>query len=156
LSTWDDGGWGNLVKQGKYRDNRFSDDLVTACAAMIKEWHPSPMPTWVTCIPSLRHPTLVPDFAKRLAQKLNLPFHLVLDKSEDRPEQKTMENSSQQAKNVDGSLKLSGRIPAGSAFLVDDMVDSRWTLTVATWLLRSHGCGVVFPLVLADTGNSDD
>jgi len=36
--------------------------------------------------------------------------------------------------------------------LVDDMVDSRWTLTVAAWLLRSHGCGAVWPLALAQTG----
>ena len=37
--------------------------------------------------------------------------------------------------------------------LVDDMVDSRWTLTVAAWLLRSHGSGEVFPLALALTGH---
>jgi ATP-dependent DNA helicase RecQ len=156
LSTWGDAGWGKLVKQGKYVDQHFSDDLVTACVAMIKEWHPNPMPTWITCVPSLRHPTLVPDFANRLAQRLGLAFYPILEKSEHRPEQKTMANSAQQAKNVDGSLKLSGKIPVGNVFLVDDMVDSRWTLTVATWLLRSHGSGAVFPLVLADTGNSDD
>jgi ATP-dependent DNA helicase RecQ len=36
--------------------------------------------------------------------------------------------------------------------LVDDMVDSRWTLTAAAWLLRSHGSGEVFPLALALAG----
>jgi len=38
---------------------------------------------------------------------------------------------------------------------VDDMVDSRWTLTVATCLLRSHGSGEVFPLALAYTGHDE-
>jgi ATP-dependent DNA helicase RecQ len=40
----------------------------------------------------------------------------------------------------------------GPVILVDDMVDSRWTITVAAWLLRSQGCEAVHPLVLADTG----
>jgi ATP-dependent DNA helicase RecQ len=40
--------------------------------------------------------------------------------------------------------------------LVDDMVDSRWTLTVAAWLLRSHESGVVWPLALAQTGSGSN
>lgn len=63
LCTWNDAGWGRLVKQGKYHDNNFADDLVAACVKMIHEWSPQPAPTWVTCIPSLRHPDLVPNFA---------------------------------------------------------------------------------------------
>ena len=39
----------------------------------------------------------------------------------------------------------------GSVLLVDDMVDSRWTITVASWLLRSNGSGEVFPIALALT-----
>ena len=46
-----------------------------------------------------------------------------------------------------------GALPTGPVLLVDDMVDSRWTLTVAAWLLRSHGSGEVFPLALALTGH---
>ena len=61
-----------------------------------------------------------------------------------------MENSVQQARNVDGGLAFSlDRSPSGPVLLVDDMVDSRWTLTVAAWLLRSRGSGVVWPLALA-------
>jgi ATP-dependent DNA helicase RecQ len=43
---------------------------------------------------------------------------------------------------------------SGSVLLIDDMVDSRWTMTVASWLLRSNGSGVVFPLALALTGRA--
>ena len=81
---------------------------------MVREWNPQPAPTWVTCVPSLRHPDLVPDFARRLAAALGLPFHTVLAKTDDRPEQKTMANSTQQARNIDGSLALSGQpVPHG-------------------------------------------
>ncbi|MCK5428749.1 MAG: hypothetical protein KAI94_04715, partial [Anaerolineales bacterium] len=65
------------------------------------------------------------------------------------PEQKTMQNSSMQARNVHGSLSFSGDIPCFPVLLVDDIVDSRWTLTLAGWLLRSNGSGPVYPFTLA-------
>lgn len=156
LCMWGDAGWGSLVRQGKLRDRRFADQLVEACAAMVRPWSPQPAPAWVTCIPSRRHPELVPDFARRLATALNLPFHPVLEKTDDRRAQKEMENSSQQARNVDGSLRIHGNVPAGAVLLVDDMVDSRWTMTVAAYLLLSNGSGPVHPLALASTAHADE
>lgn len=156
LCVWSDAGWAGLVRRGKYEDGRFSDDLIQAMVSMIREWNPQPAPAWVTAIPSLRHPELVPDFGARLAATLGLPFRMALEKTGERPEQKTMANSTQQARNVDGSLGLSNvAFPPGPALLIDDMVDSRWTLTVATWLLRSHGAGEVYPVALAQTGQGD-
>ena len=153
LCIWGDAGWGGLVSRGKYRDRRFSDDLLKACVCLVQEWKPQPAPRWLTCIPSLRHPDLVPDFARRLAAALCLPFDAVLEKTDDRPEQKTMANSIQQALNIDGSFVVNKKtLSAEPVLLLDDMVDSRWTMTVAAWLLRSHGSGEVFPLALALTG----
>ena len=156
LCLWNDAGWGGLVRQGKYHDRKFSDDLVEACRKLIEEWTPQPFPEFVTCIPSRRHPNLVPDFARRLALSLNLPFKQVLIKTDDRPEQKLMENSTQQARNIDGSLALTDdeELTDRPLLLIDDMVDSRWTVTVATWLLRSNGSGQVWPLALAQVGSS--
>lgn len=154
LCVWGDAGWGRVVRQGKYHDGTFNDDLVEACVKMIKEWNPQPSLAWVTCIPSLCHPDLVPDFAQRLATALRLPFHIVLIKTDSRPPQKKMENSTQQARNVDGSLAIAGKpIPHGAVLLVDDMVDSRWTLTVAAWLLRTSGSGLVWPMTLSYSGH---
>jgi ATP-dependent DNA helicase RecQ len=158
LCMWGDAGWGSLVQQGKYEDNHFADELVQACVTMIKTWNPAPFPAWVTAIPSLRHPSLVPDFAKRLAQALNLPYHDVIMKTGERPEQKTMANNVQQARNLDGALAIKPKalpLPKGAVLLVDDMVDSRWTFTVAAWLLRNHGSGPVFPAALASTSLSE-
>jgi len=126
---------------------------VKACTELVTEWAPEPRPEWVTCVPSRRHPKLVPDFARRLAAALHLPFYAVLDKTDDREEQKRMANSIQQARNIDGSLAVNtSTLPATPVLLVDDMVDSKWTLTVAAYLLISHGSGPVFPLGLALTG----
>jgi ATP-dependent DNA helicase RecQ len=157
LCFWGDSGWSELVRQGKYTHQYYPAELVKACKDMVNEWKPDPAPTWVTCIPSLRHPELVPDFAARLAGALNLPFYPVLTKTEARRPQKEMANSSQQALNVDGSLEINiEQLPEGSVLLVDDMVDSRWTLTVAAYLLRVHGSGKVYPLALADTGHGNE
>jgi ATP-dependent DNA helicase RecQ len=156
LCVWGDAGWGGLVRQGKYKDGHFADELVVACVKMIREWNPQPSPCWVTCVPSLRHPHLVPNFAQRMAAALELPFHLVIEKTDARPEQKTMENSVQQARNIDGSLQLNGQpFPRGPVLLIDDMVDSRWTLTVSAWLLLSGGSGVVLPMALSQSGHDE-
>ena len=81
---------------------------------------------------------------------------MALEKTDDRPEQKAMANNIQQARNIDGSLAVRTQgaqvLPVGPVLLVDDMIDSGWTLTVAAWLLRSCGGGEVFPLALALTG----
>jgi ATP-dependent DNA helicase RecQ len=156
LCVWGDAGWGGLVRQGKYRDGKFADELVAACVKMVHEWNPQPKPTWVTCVPSLRHPDLVPNFARRLGVELGLPFHMVIAKTDNRPEQKTMANSIQQARNIDGSLANNGQpVPRGPVLLVDDIVDSRWTLTVAAWLLRTNGSGEVWPIALSQTGHNE-
>jgi ATP-dependent DNA helicase RecQ len=39
----------------------------------------------------------------------------------------------------------------GPVLLVDDVVDSAWTLTLAAALLKQAGAGAVFPFALATT-----
>ena len=150
LSLLGDAGLGDLVNVGKNQQQYFSDKLIDACVVMFKEWGPQPAPTWVTCVPSLRNPTLVPDFAKRLAQALNLSFRVAIEKTDSRPEQNKFNNSFQQARNVDGSLApLRDQILSGPVLLVDDVILSGWTLTISSWLLRKNGSGEVWPLALA-------
>lgn len=156
LSLWGDAGWGTLVKQGKYQDNYFSDALVESLAEMVKHWQPSPFPAWVTCVPSLIRPELVPNFSERLAQKLGIPFVACVSKIVQNRPQKEMHNSFQQAQNLDGVFEINPQqIIKGAVLLVDDLVDSRWTFTVVTALLRRHMVGEkVFPLALALTSLS--
>ena len=150
LSLWGDAGWGELVKLGKYRDNNFNDVLVEGAFEMIQRWQPQPFPTWVTCVPSLNRPELVPNFAQKLADRLNLPFQPVIRKINPTRLQKEMNNSYQQAHNLDGAFAIdTWEGIKGTVFLVDDMVDSRWTFTVIAALLRQGGSGSVFPLALS-------
>lgn len=153
LCRWLDGGWGREVREGKYRDGRFSDNLVAACVEMVRAWRPDPFPEWAACIPSLRHPGLVPDFAARLARALGIDFAPLLQKARENEPQKSMQNSYQQMKNLDGAFRLDGPCRAAPCLLIDDMVDSGWTFTYGAALLREAGCRAVFPLALATTSN---
>ena len=155
LSFYGDAGWGRVVARGKYVDRHFPDELLAAAVETVEAWRPEPAPMWLTAIPSFRHPLLVPGFAQRLAARLGLPYVPALVKAADTPEQKTMRNSQHQARNALAGFALASdvAVPAGPVLLVDDIVDSRWTLTCAAALLRRAGSGPVFPLVLARTTN---
>ncbi len=154
LCIYNDSGWGRAVKRGKYVEGRFDDALVDALVDLVGSLPRSQPPTWVTCIPSHRHPDLVPDLARRFAQRMNLPFHPLLATHVPHAEQKTMENSAYQCENLDQAFRLLSAPPAGPVYLVDDMVDSRWTFTVAAHLLLSAGSGSVHPIALASSMNS--
>ncbi len=149
LSRWRDAAWGRIVADGKAAGH-FGDDLVAAAAEMVRErWRPDPAPRWVTAVPSLVRPHLVPDFAARLAKQLHLPFRAVVVKVRANEPQRLQQNKFHQCRNLDGVFDVHGPIPKGPALLVDDVVDSRWTLTVIAVLLRKAGSGPIYPLALA-------
>lgn len=85
-------------------------------------------------MPSLGEADLVQDFAGRLAKELALPVISVLEKTKQTLPQKQMANSAQQAANVISAFRIKEKtiLPEGLCLLVDDIVDSRWTLTVTT------------------------
>ena len=150
LCLWRDAGWGRMVADGRHDHGRFDDELVAACKEMLCQWNPVPAPEWVACIPSLNRPDLVPDFARRLAEALVLPFHACLHRAKSNPPQKEMQNSFQQARNLDGVFVAdSASVPPGPCFLVDDMTDSGWTFAVAAAVLRQAGSAAVFPVALS-------
>ncbi len=150
LSVFQMGPVGRRVRAEKYEHAHFSDLSVTQAAEAIRAWAPQPKPEWIAGMVSDRRPDLVPDFARRLAATLGIPYVGALMKIRASREQKTMQNASFRAKNLDGSVKVApfdGMERPG--LFVDDMHDSGWTATVAIALLRQAGAGVVFPFALA-------
>ena len=152
LSRWGEPVWGELVASGK-EQGRFPDELVAASVDLIRHrWIQDNPIAWVTCIPSLRHPNLVPEFALRLATALGVPFRAVINKSRATEPQKHMQNRFHQCHNLDGAFTANSEPgTAGPVLLVDDVVDSAWTLTIATALLRQNGTSAVYPFALAST-----
>lgn len=152
LSRWGEPGWGEMVEEGKSL-GYFADELVTAAVDMIRNRWPRPDQfDWVTCIPSQRHRRLVPDFAQRLADALGVPFKPVVQQVRATAPQKNMENRFFRCQNLDGALAIQSDTKiSGVALLVDDVVDSGWTLTIAATMLREAGAAAVYPFALSTT-----
>lgn len=147
--NWEnDAGWGGLVREGKYRDGTFSDELVRACADLIAERELQP--GWVTWVPSRRRPALMESFARRLAATLGVDAVPAVQKVADNAEQKAMQNATRQFLNVQDAFAVDpATVCDDPCLLVDDVTDSGWTLTTIGMKLREAGCARVVPFALA-------
>ena len=154
LSNYADAGYGMAVQKGKYLDGYFADELVDASVKILSEFIKNNNIEWITPVTSKRHPKLVPDFAKRLADKLDIGYFEGIKKL-DAEEQKKFENSDGQYKNANNSFEII-QVKKENILLVDDMVDSRWTFTVCTIKMREMGSGDIYPFALANTAGRGD
>lgn len=156
LSKYGDVGYGEMVKKDKYSgNNRFNDQLLERSYLILKSFIKENNITHITNVPSLRS-NIVKDFAQRLAQKLNITYIDTIKKIDASP-QKEMQNSNYQFQNAYESFCYSytGRLPK-NIILFDDIVDSKWTITVCGYMLMENGCEKVFPFVLADSSYQED
>ncbi len=108
-------------------------------------------PEWVTYVPSSSAPDLVAGFARQLADALGLELRDVLRRTRAGKPQREMANSAQQFANVLDAFTVDGPIPSAPVLLIDDLVDSRWTLTTVGTVLLDAGSGPVYPLALAQS-----
>jgi len=131
LCAFGDAGWGKYIHDDKYANNYFRKELVDASVELILEWlHDKIKDMYVVYIPSLSKPALVKSFAHRVAKKLNIPcLNIIKKKKKTRP-QKELENSAYQCKNAFDGFSVEVDCTNCDILLIDDMVDSKWTLTV--------------------------
>ena len=155
LCKYGDAGYGEMVKYDKYHAEAFRDELVEKAAEVLRERIGENGYGTVTNIPSARN-AKVADFARRLAERLGYEYAELLEVSGEGEQQIIMQNTSYQCANAKKKIRLKEgiRIPQ-KVILVDDMVDSRWTLTVAGRLLTKNDCECVFPFCLADSSQLD-
>jgi ATP-dependent DNA helicase RecQ len=149
LGLYGDGGWGTVVQQARRAGEPSSDEVVAAAARLIDGWAPAPAPTWVTYIPSTTNPALVEGAARGIATALGLPLEPAVIRRKAAPPQREMANTAQQLQNVAGVFGIVDPIPEGPVLLVDDLIDSGWTMTVVGAQLRRAGVAAVLPLALA-------
>ena len=153
LSRWRDGIWGDLVAEGKKADE-FSEELIEPMVKMMQSMTLEDKPLWLTYVPSPRHPNLVKHFAHRLASAIGIDCFDTICIAIEKPPQKSMENSFRQSENLDGAFRVDHeQLNSGPVFLLDDAVDSRWTFTVVSALLKQANTGKVYPIALTSTGN---
>jgi ATP-dependent DNA helicase RecQ len=157
LCSFYDEGWGALVRQGRADGVEYDQELVDASAqALLGHWRAgNPKPQIIVPVPSLRRPKLVEGFAERLAQAVGLPLRRALEHVDQHPAQAEMRNSFQQAANVRERFAVTAPLKGETILLVDDIADSKWTLTVIGDLLQRRGSGAVYPFALAVTNSSE-
>jgi ATP-dependent DNA helicase RecQ len=105
-------------------------------------------------VESARRPTLVADLAAGLSRYLRVPvagsWAIVDDDVE--PERGAV-NSAQRVAAVGRRFALRADLaPGARVLLVDDLVGTGWTLTLAAKALREAGAEAVVPLTLAVSG----
>lgn len=154
LCKYNDPGFGTLVKKDKYEKQIFCDELEGKSVSVLKDFIKEKEITGITFVPSLRS-DIVKDFAKRLSDRLNLTFIDALEKNP-ADKQKCMENTSYQCENAIKSFKIKHNTNlCGNILLVDDVVDSKWTITVCGSFLMKNGANKVYPFALSDSSVSN-
>ena len=137
-------------------DGPVTDELLGACVRVLKDWNWAERPAAVVSIPSRSRPQLVDSLARGIARIGRLHDLGSLDLAGEGSRSGPGGNSAYRLADVWGQLAVGPDLAAGlqslggkPVLLIDDRVDSRWTITVATRELRRHGAGSVLPLVLA-------
>ncbi|WP_254235817.1 RecQ family ATP-dependent DNA helicase [Allokutzneria sp. A3M-2-11 16] len=157
LGRLTDIGWGNRLRPlfaPDALDAEITDELFQACVQVLAGWGWERRPVGVAAIDSRKRPRLVASFATRIATIGRLPF---LGRVLSTGEAPTAVNSAQRLAGLTTSLSLSPELEQnlstadGPVLLIDDRVDTGWTLTVAARMLRRAGAREVLPFVLAAT-----
>lgn len=139
----------------KYQDKAFGHGVIKEAVLQLQRHIKVNEITWLCTVPSLRNPNLVSELGRLLAVELKLEYLPALLTDKPNESQKNLNNSFFQAQNLDGAFKVDTKsVKSGNVLLVDDFVDSRWTLTVGGALLRRAGSGLVFPYALAKSTSS--
>jgi ATP-dependent DNA helicase RecQ len=158
LGRLTDIGWGNrlreLLAEGA-PDGPVPDEVFDAVVKVLAAWDWAERPVGVVGVGSRTRPKLVDDLAQRIAGIGRLPY--LGEIAVQGPPVARQHNSAQRLRSVAAALVLPEDLRAavsgvdGPVLLVDDRIESGWTMTVAAGLLRAAGVPAVLPLVLAVT-----
>ena len=152
-------GWGGVLRElfaPGVEDTPVTEELLGACVRVLKDWDWAQRPAAVVSIPSRSRPQLVDSLARGIARIGRLEDLGTMRPLGEGSRGGPGGNSAYRLADVWGTFGVDEHLAAGLAglggrpvLLVDDRVDSRWTMTVATRELRRHGAGSVLPLALA-------
>ncbi|MBP1242070.1 ATP-dependent DNA helicase RecQ [Frigoribacterium sp. PvP120] len=159
LARLTDLGWGTTLREvfaPSTPDQPVTRALVDGCVRVLADWGWTERPVGIVVMPSQGHPQLVASLGEALGHVGRLPVLGQLtptrQRSSDAP--RGGGNSVYRLADVWGSVEVGPELAAalaatpGPVLLVDDLVDSRWTVTVAGRELRRAGASAVLPFAL--------
>ena len=158
-------GWGGPLRElfapdreGRPVDAEVPAELARAVVRVLAGWGWDERPVAVVWVPSLGRPRLVESVATGVATVGRLELLGPLELSPAAEVLRGSTNSAYRVRDVWDRFRVGPEMAArvadlaGPVLLVDDLVDSRWTMTVAGRLLRRAGASAVLPLALASVG----
>ncbi|MEV5409696.1 RecQ family ATP-dependent DNA helicase [Thermopolyspora sp. NPDC052614] len=158
LGRLTDIGWGSrlrgLLAEGA-PDSPVPDDMFQAVVQVLAAWDWAQRPVAVVSVPSQSRPGLVRGLAERIARTGKLRYLGELGYRAGSPGRQY--NSAQRVRAIRATLTMPPELAQalrgvdGPVLLVDDRVDTGWTMTMAAALVRHAGAPAVLPLALAVT-----
>ena len=164
LARLSDLGWGVRLRELLDADDApVPEAVLEAAVTVLREWGWEERPIAVVAMASRGRPRLVGSFAEGVARIGQLPFLGALEPRHGGPTAGPGGNSAYRLASVweriavpEPMAQALASAPAagrhGPVLLVDDLVDSRWSLAEASRVLRDAGAQGVLPLVLAQQG----
>ncbi|GAA2147659.1 DEAD/DEAH box helicase [Kitasatospora kazusensis] len=173
LGRLSDIGWGTRLRAllaEQTPDGPVPAEMLDALVSVLADWARGPggwagpegvdgarpaRPVGVVTMASGTRPTLLESLGAQLAAIGRMPLLGRVEYAAGRPPHGPRSNSAQRLHSLAGTLVVPDGLRAalaatpGPVLLVDDLVDSGWTVTVAARLLRQAGASAVLPLVLA-------
>ncbi|TFD64549.1 ATP-dependent DNA helicase RecQ [Cryobacterium sp. Hb1] len=159
LARLTDLGWGGPLRDlfdAQAADAAAPPALLAACVRVLAEWGWAERPAAIVSMPSRRHPLLIDSVARSLSDVGRLPLLGALDWVNGGPTGEPGGNSAYRLSSVWDRFAVGAELAEALAafdgrpiLLIDDLADSRWTVTVASRVLRRHGASAVLPFALA-------
>src|SRR3954463_12916879 len=152
-------GWGPALRRTLHEhadDRGLPDELLNAAIEVLRTWGWEQRPSAVIAVPSRTRPVLVTTLGERLAAVGRLQWLGALDRidTDDRPVSRT--NSAQRVRALHGRFAVTAQQSAAIremddpvVLLVDDRIDTGWTMALAGRELRLAGAAAVLPFALA-------
>jgi ATP-dependent DNA helicase RecQ len=157
LGRLTDVGWGNRLRDlfaPTTPDGPVPTDMVNACVQVLASWDWAERPVGVVTIGSQSRPQLVASLGERISTIGRLEL---LGEIGSEPSGEPRANSALRLAQVWHKLTVDAPLTErlfsvqGPVLLVDDRIDTGWTMTVAAKLLREAGAKAVLPFALATT-----
>jgi ATP-dependent DNA helicase RecQ len=162
LGRLTDLGWGPRLRSllaSDAPDAPAPDDVIAAVVQVLASWQWEQRPSGVVSIPSRSRPQLIGGLAARIAEIGRIPYlgQLVYAGGDSASGTMTgrQHNSAQRLRAVWHSVEVPAAVSAGLAdltgpvLLVDDQLDTGWTMTIAAMAIRQAGAPAVLPFTLA-------
>ncbi len=151
LSKYGDEGIGSIIGECKYNNKSYPEEVYVKAEKILQKFIDAYQINVITFIPSLNN-KLMDEFAEKLAKRVKIKFVSCFDKIKN-TSQKNMENYIWQKKNAKENYRVKNceDIIGKNILLIDDMVDSCYTLTYQAIKLLECGANHVVPMALADS-----